>query len=142
MRMKIQFPGKLAVQADYKGMTIATDQPSEYGGDGAAPAPFDLFLASIGTCAGFYALRFCQERKLSTEGLGLDLVTELDPATRKIATIRLELQLPEDFPEKYREAILRAVDQCAVKRHVVEPPRFELTVIEPAWIADLAGAWS
>jgi len=126
MSMKITFPGGVAVDAEYKGQIIHTDQPREYGGGGAAPAPFDLFLASIGTCAGFYALRFCQERSLPTDGLGLTMSHELDPQTRKIGAIRLDLQLPAGFPEKYRAAILRAVDQCTVKRHIIEAPRFEL----------------
>ncbi|HYU31703.1 MAG TPA: OsmC family protein [Thermoanaerobaculia bacterium] len=129
--MKMTFPGGLAVNAEYKGMTIRTDQPVGYGGGGTAPAPFDLFLASIGTCAGFYALRFCQERGIATAGLGLTLATELDPGTKRIGTMRLELQLPEGFPEKYRNAILRSVDQCTVKRHLVDPPRFELGVAAP-----------
>lgn len=134
--MKITFPGGLAVDAEYKGMTIHTDQPVAYGGGGTAPAPFDLFLASIGTCAGFYALRFCQERGISAAGLGLTMATELDPATKRIGTVRLDLQVPEGFPEKYRSAILRSIDQCTVKRHIVDAPRFELAIATPA----LAGA--
>jgi putative redox protein len=136
MSLNVSFPGGVAVDVEYKGRIIHTDQPREYGGGGTAPAPFDLFLASIATCAGFYALRFCQERSLSTDGLGLTMGTELDPATRKIGTIRLDLQLPAGFPEKYRPAIVRAIDQCAVKRHMIEPPRFELTTT----VADLEAA--
>ncbi len=133
--MKMTFPGGLAVNAEYKGMTIRTDQPASYGGRGTAPAPFDLFLASIGTCAGFYALRFCQERGIATEGLGLALATELDTDSKRIGTMRLELQLPDGFPEKYRTAILRSVDQCTVKRHLVDPPRFEITIEAPVLAA-------
>lgn len=140
--MQIRFPGGVAVQADYKGMTIATDQPVSQGGGGTAPAPFDLFLASIGTCAGFYALRFCQERGIPTEGLGLTLAPEADPATHRIRTLRLELQLPTGFPEKYRAAVLRAMDQCAVKRYIFDPPHFELLTVEPARTAELAGSRS
>jgi putative redox protein len=131
MDMQIRFPGGLAVDADFKGFTVATDQPAPVGGGGSAPAPFDLFLASIGTCAGLYALRFCQQRDLSTEGLGLKLSTVSDPARHGIGTIRMEIQLPEGFPEKYRDAIVRAADQCAVKRHIVDPPRFEVVTIVP-----------
>ncbi len=46
-----------------------------------------------------------------------------------MARIRIQIELPPGFPEKYREAILRAVDQCSVKRHLAEPPRFEMTTI-------------
>ncbi|GAB4258366.1 MAG: OsmC family protein [Deferrisomatales bacterium] len=128
MAMEITFPGGLAVEAHYKGFTIRTDQPERGGGGNTAPAPFDLFLASIGTCAGFFALRFCQERGIDTQGLALTLDTEKAPDGHRIAAVRLELRLPRSFPEKYRKAILRAVDQCTVKRHILEPPAFEVTV--------------
>jgi putative redox protein len=132
MNIDIQFPGGSAVTAGFKGFTVATDQSREHGGAGAAPEPFDLFLASLGTCAGLYALRFCQERGIDTRGLGLRLSTESDPVRRRLDAVRLDLRLPAGFPEKYRAAILRAVDQCAVKRHLVEPPRFEVTASSPA----------
>ena len=134
MHMDVTFPGGLAVQAGFRGFSVLTDQRPEHGGAGSAPEPFSLFLASIGNCAGLYALRFCQQRGIPTEGLALTLDTERDAERDRIATIRLEIHLPEGFPEKYREAIVRAVDQCAVKRHILEPPRFELhaTAPEPA----------
>lgn len=130
MSMEITFPGGLAVNASFKSFTVATDQRTDHGGGGSAPEPFDLFLASIGTCAGLYALRFCQERDLSTEGLALTLDVERDPERKRLAAIRLEIRLPDGFPEKYRAAIVRAADQCAVKRHILEPPRFEVTTAE------------
>ena len=127
MSMKITFPGGLAVNAAFKGFTVTTDQEVEHGGGGTAPEPFDLFLASLGTCAGLYALRFCQQRGIATRGLGLTLTTEKSPERKQLALVRLAIELPEAFPEKYREALIRSVDQCAVKRHIVAPPRFEVT---------------
>jgi len=132
MNMKITFPGGVAVDAETKGFTIHTDQPKDHGGKGTAPAPFDLFLASLGTCAGFYVLRFCQQRDLPTEGLGLTLETIKDPEGRKIDLILLEIQLPPGFPDKYREAVIRAADQCAVKKHIFDPPRFEIVALASA----------
>ena len=126
MSMKITFPGGVRVNAEFKGFSVATDQQVEHGGGGAAPEPFDLFLASLGTCAGFYALRFCQQRSIDTRGLGLTLATEKDAAGQRLALVRLAIELPDGFPEKYREAMIRSVDQCAVKRHVLNPPRFEV----------------
>jgi ribosomal protein S12 methylthiotransferase accessory factor len=117
----------VAVNAKVGGHVVRTDQPAPSGG-GPAPSPFDLFLASIATCMGFYALRFCQEREIATEGLGLSLETVRDEAKKRVATIRVALRLPSGFPEKYRGAIRHAVDQCAVKKHMVEPPAFELSV--------------
>lgn len=123
----ISFPGGVAVDATLNGHTVHTDQPAPVGND-TAMSPFDLFLASIGTCMGFYALRFCQERNISTEGLRLILDPVRDEAGKRVLSLRIALKLPGDFPEKYRDAILRAVDHCSVKRHLLEPPEFELSL--------------
>ncbi len=131
MSIEVTFPGGVRVDATYHGHTIRTDQPQPYG-ENTAPAPFDLFLASIATCAGYYALRFCQERNISTEGLAVTLIPERNAEKKRYTSMRIDLRLPSGFPEKYREAIVRAIDQCAVKKHIVEAPQFEITVAEPA----------
>ncbi len=128
---EVSFPGGVSVAASHRGHTVLTDQPTFAGGQDAAMAPFDLFLASIATCGGLYALRFCQERAIDTEGLGLTLSTVRVPDRKGIAGIRIDLRLPKDFPDKYRQAIVRAVDQCAVKRTVMDPPQFEIAVVDP-----------
>lgn len=124
--MTITFPGGVGVDAEFRGLKVHTDQRVDHGGGGTGPEPFELFFASLGTCAGFYALRFCQQRGIGTEGLELSLDTEKDPSGTRVGTVRIHIQLPEGFPEKYRDAIVRAADQCAVKRHVVEAPVFEV----------------
>lgn len=121
MDAKITFPGGLQVNAEYGPFTIVTNQ------DGTAPAPFTLFLASLGTCAGIYALSFCKQRGLNSEGLEILQRTTSDPETHMITEVALEIKLPADFPEKYRSAIVRAVDQCAVKKHLLQPPKFSIT---------------
>ncbi len=123
----VTFPGGVAVDVVVNGQTIHTDQ------DGSAPTPFQLFLASIATCAGFYALRFCQERQITTEGLDVTMEVERDATIpNKVQAIRLGIATPPAFPDKYREALLRAVEHCAVKRAIAEPPRFEVAVLQRA----------
>ena len=123
--MEICFPGGMRVDAFHEGYLIRTDQPISHGGDGTEPSPFDLFLASIGTCAGFYALRFLQQRNLDTKELSLALTAERADSGR-VARIRIQISLPPSFPGKYRDALVRAVDQCAVKRHFAEPPEIDV----------------
>jgi putative redox protein len=129
MDMKIHFPGNKRVFADYKGFTIETDQPVRAGGDGTAPAPFDLFLASIGTCAGIYALGFMQQRDIPTDGAWLEMSSHVDPQTGMIGKVGIDVHLPAGFPEKYRSAIVNSVNLCAVKRHLHQPPEFEVTTV-------------
>ncbi len=125
--MEITFPGGVAVEARYENFVIRSDQPEENGGDNSAPSPFDLFLASLGNCAGFFALRFCQQRQIDTTGLKLTLESERDIERHRLATVRIRIDLPEHFPEKYRAAIVKATDQCSVKRAILDPPAFEVT---------------
>ncbi|MDI7269082.1 MAG: OsmC family protein [Myxococcota bacterium] len=128
METEITFPGGLAVEAQFGGFTVRTDQPADAGGGDTAPNPLHLFFASIGTCAGFYALRFCQARKIDTQGLGLTLRVEREGEHGRVAAVRIEVRLPPGFPDKYRAAIVRAVDGCTVKRTIADPPRFEIAV--------------
>ena len=125
MEMIIDFPGGARVDAHYGPYTVRTDQPRSGGGDDSAPAPFLVFLASIGTCAGIYVLSFLEQRGLSSEGAGIIMRQQRDPETKLVSKISLEIKLPAGFPEKYRDAVIRAAEMCAVKRHLDNPPAFE-----------------
>lgn len=128
--MRIIFNGDQKVIAEYKGFRIETDQPIYAGGQGNAPAPFDLFLASIGTCAGYYVFAFCRQRNLPLEDVYVTLKTIINREAKRIDKIVIEVHLPEGFPDKYNQAILKAIDQCAVKKHIVESPEFELKTVK------------
>ena len=120
--MEITFGDGLKVRAEFDGLSVETDQPVSAGGDGSAAGPYHLFLASLGTCAGFFALRFMRQRDIDPEGARLTLSTERDAKTGLATTVRIDLTLPPGFPEKYREAIVLAMDQCKVKRQLERPP--------------------
>ena len=124
--IKVTFPGGVRADAAFKGFTFKTDQPAYAGGTGAEPSPFDLFLASLATCAGYFVVSFCVERKIPAIGLEVTMRTERDPKTRMIAKVAVDISLPPGFPEKYRAAVIKAADQCTVKRHILAPPAFEI----------------
>ena len=123
--MNVSFPGGVAVEARFGNHSVLTDQPAPLGGD-AAMSPFDLFLASIATCMGFYALRFCQERGISTEGIRIVQTPIANPLTGMINEIKLEIQVPPDFPEKYYASLVKSAELCAVKKHLQDPPSFNI----------------
>ncbi len=126
--LKVQFPGGLRVDAHIREHIIRTDQPVKSGGENSAPAPFQLFLGSIATCAGFYAVAFCRNKGISTEGMVLTMNIEKDPTTGLIREILMDLKLPEGFPEKYEKAIIRSMELCTVKKHLENPPECIVTV--------------
>ena len=132
MDMTFTFPGGARVDAQVGPHTVRTDQPPQGGGEGSAPTPFSLFLASIGTCAGIYVLGFCQQRGINTQGMEIIQTMEHNPATRLIATVNVEIKLPPGFPEKYHAALVQAASLCTVKKHLANPPDFNVYVTPPA----------
>ncbi len=122
MEMIIDFPGGARVDAHFGPFTVPTDQPPQ----SSAPTPFATFLASVGTCAGIYVLGFCRQRGLPTEGIRLVQRMDVNPMTGMVSRINLDIQLPPDFPEKYKPALIRAADQCAVKKHFERPPQIDV----------------
>jgi putative redox protein len=122
MEMEITFPGGARVDASFGPYVVQTDQPPAGGGEGSAPTPFEVFLSSLGTCAGIYVLGFLRQRGLSTDGVRLIQRVRRNSATGMTDQVEIEIVLPADFPEKYREAVVRAADQCAVKKHLEHPP--------------------
>jgi ribosomal protein S12 methylthiotransferase accessory factor len=127
MEMRINLPGGKRVTSDYKGFTVETDQPKTEGGDGAAPEPFDLFLSSMGTCAGVYIVYFCESRNIPTDGLSMTLSFERNETSHLLEKIAMQIHLPPDFPDKYRKAVIRAAEMCTVKRTLAQPPEIQIT---------------
>lgn len=124
--IKVVYGDGLEVNVAYKGFLIKTDQPAHQGGGGTAPSPFDLFLASLAACAGYYALEFCRAREIPTAGLGVSLETEKGAVSKMIDKITVHLVLPVGFPDRYKAAVVKAVDHCTVKAHILRPPQFEI----------------
>ena len=122
--MTVSFPGGKRVDAKYEGFEIATDQAVDAGGNASAPEPFDLFLASLATCAGIYVLGFCQKRNIPSDGISLTQSWDLEEKTKRLTNVRITIEVPPDFPEKYRDALVRAANQCKVKKTLENPPQF------------------
>jgi ribosomal protein S12 methylthiotransferase accessory factor len=123
MEILVDFPGGSRVDAHFGKFTVPTDQPPT----ASAPSPFEVFLSSIGTCAGIYVLGFCQQRGLSTEGIRIVQRIHTNPMTHMVDQIDLDILVPSTFPEKYRESLIRSAELCKVKKHLEKPPRFKIT---------------
>ncbi len=124
--MEVTIDGGKVITAHLNGKTIKTDQSVRNGGGGTAPEPFELFLASIGTCAGIYVKSFCDQRGIPAENIKIVQSVVFDPAKRIPGKISLDIQLPADFPEKYRPAVINAAELCLVKKTINDPPEFQV----------------
>lgn len=119
----VTLPHQRRVDAQVGKHVVHTDQPLDNGGEDTAPSPFDLFLASLGACAGIFVQGFCAKRGLSTEGIRL-VERPTYGATGVLEAVDIELQLPSSFPEKYKEAVVRVAQECSVKRAIAAQPHF------------------
>jgi ribosomal protein S12 methylthiotransferase accessory factor len=124
--IEVNFPGGKRVEAKIGNTIIPTDQPIKDGGEGKDPEPFQLFLASLAACSGIYALNFCQSRGISTKEMELTMACEFDPEEKRYKKMTINLKLPKGFPEKYKNSIIKAMDLCAVTKHILNPPQFEI----------------
>ncbi len=126
MKIEVSFEGNKKVNANINGYVVKTDQSLKNGGEASAPSPFDLFLASIATCAGIYVKSFCDQRSLPTENIKVVQEVIYDDLTKMVSDINIEIQVPTDFPEKYKEAIISVANLCTVKKHLANPPLFDV----------------
>ncbi len=126
--IEVSFPSGKRVDACVGAFVVRTDQPVDHGGGGSAVAPFDLFLASLATCAGYYVLAFCQARGLPTEELKLRQSVDVDPVTKLPKHIHIAVELPPSFPEKYRAAVIRAAEGCKVKKTMAAAPTIDVSL--------------
>jgi len=129
MEIEIYFPGGKRVDAKLNNFTIETDQCVEDGGKGSAPEPFDLFLTSIGTCAGIYVLSFCEKRGIPFKDIRLIQKAFWSADDKRIEKITLDIELPDGFPSKYKKAVISAAKLCTVKKHLETPPEFSIQTL-------------
>jgi ribosomal protein S12 methylthiotransferase accessory factor len=124
--MEITFDGGKMVTAHIGEHSIRTDQSITSGGSNAAPSPFDLYLAAIGTCAGVYVKSFCDNRKIPADNIKIIQNTEYDDVTGLPVSIIIDIILPPDFPEKYRASVVSVAELCKVKKSIANPPVFKV----------------
>lgn len=127
MDIEVTFPGGMRVDASFEGQVVRCDQAPARGGEGTAPEPYDLFLASLAACAGTYVLAFCRKRDIPMDGVRVVQRTVNDPDKKRLAKVIIEVILPPDFPEQYVAAVRAAAAACKVKKTMADPPEFEVT---------------
>ena len=125
MDIHIKFAKNFQLEADLGTIKIMSDQSKESGGDGTAPNPYQYFIASIGLCIAHYVNAFCQQRDIATDEIKITEQVSVDPSSGKTSFNSI-IKLPAYFPDKYREALLKAAEGCKVKKTIQSIPEFKV----------------
>jgi ribosomal protein S12 methylthiotransferase accessory factor len=129
MELKVSLEGGKRVATRVGNHLIMTDQPTAHGGGDSAPAPYDLFMASIGTCVGFYVQSYCTNKGVDPSGIDISLSARRDPQTKQISGFLTTIRLPPGFPEKLHGALKKVAEQCAVKKTIMSNPEFVVETV-------------
>ena len=89
-------------------------------------SPFVVFLATAGMCSAVFVRAFAQQRGINHRDIVITQVMDYDQTTNHVNSIVIDLKMPEGFPEKYVSAIKKVVNQCPVKKHLLDAPSFEV----------------
>ncbi|HEY7668161.1 MAG TPA: OsmC family protein [Actinomycetota bacterium] len=124
MTIQVRHEGEDRFQIQIRSHRVMVDQPDT--GD-AGPTPTELFVASLASCAAFYAERFLVRHGVDPDGLGLSCsyrMAEDRPA--RVSSIDLSMTLPPGFPPELERRLRAVVERCTVHNSIVAPPTVAL----------------
>jgi putative redox protein len=116
MNIEINLLEGQKLQASFGKHHIISDQSMSVGGDEPYPEPFDYFLASMPLCAAFYIRKFCEQREINTQVIRLTQENTNIGEDKYHKAFNITVTLPDDFPEKYKKAVLVAPIAAQLKK--------------------------
>lgn len=111
--------------------SVTCDQPLENGGADTGMTPPEFLLASLGTCAAFYAAQYLRTRKLAETGLSVSVSSEKLMGPARLGNFRIRVDSPVPLTSEQHDGLLRSVEHCLVKNTLLNPPQIEISLEAP-----------
>ena len=127
MEITVRHLGNVQFEASTRGHRVICDQPADNGGSDQGMTPPEFLLASLGTCAGFYAAQYLKTRSLPTAGLEVTVHAEKVPQPARVGQFRIEVFVP-GLDEHHEAGVLRAVKACLIHNTLLHAPSIETVV--------------
>lgn len=129
MEITVEHLGALQFEIKARGHSVVSDQPTDNGGFDEGMTPPEFLLASLGSCAGFYAAQYLRKHKLATEGARVRVTCEKvkDPVPR-MTNFVIEVDAPVELNEDHCKGIQEAVEHCLVHNTLLHTPKISLKV--------------
>ncbi len=128
MEVRVEHVAGVQFQVIARGQRVLSDQPPELGGTDQGMTPPELLLASLGTCAGYYAVQYLQARSLPAKGLAIRVSAEKAASPARLAAFRVEVEAPGASDDRHREGLLRAVKKCLIHNTLLHAPEIDVVV--------------
>lgn len=128
MQLTVNYLGNVQFEAEARGHKIICDQPIDSHGDDEGMTPPELLLASLATCAGYYAVQYLKTRKLETKGLQVRVTAGKAQAPARLDQFRIEIDVPGLTDSVHVEGVRRSAEKCLIKNTLLTPPSIELDV--------------
>ena len=128
MEVTVEHLGAVQFEIKARQHTIACDQPAENGGYDEGMTPPELLLASLGSCAGFYAAQYLRKYKLATEGTRVRVTADKVKDPARMDNFRIEIETPIELTEQHRAGVERAVHHCLIHNTLLQPPQIRIEV--------------
>ena len=128
MEVNIHFLSGTKYEVDARGHKVICDQPVDGGGEDAGMTPPEFLLASLGTCAMYYAANYLKIHQVAADGMRVRVEADKASGPARLSVFRIEVELPEGLSEKDVEGARRAAEKCLVKNTLLMTPEIELTV--------------
>ena len=125
MTVQVRYLANVGFEAEARGHKLVCDQPLDNGGNDAGMTPPELLLASLGTCAGFYAAQYLRTRSLPTTGLAVKVDAEKAKNPARLGTFQIAVSLP-DLEERHRDGVMRAVKSCLIHNTLLDAPQIQI----------------
>jgi uncharacterized OsmC-like protein len=132
MEVKITHLDKVKFAIHSRSHSIVCDQPAENGGEDSGMTPPELLLASLGSCAAFYAMQYLMTRNLAQTGVEVTVTAEKLKHPARVGNFRVRVVCPVALTEEQTEGLMRSVHHCLVHNTLLTPPEIaiELTTKE------------
>jgi putative redox protein len=135
MEVTVEHLGAVQFEVKARQHSISCDQPPENGGYDEGMTPPELLLASLGSCAAFYAAQYLRKQNLAREGIKVRVVAEKLKDPPRLGTFRIEIQSPVDLNEQHTRGIDDAVHRCLIHNTLLFPPEIEIRIEAPVMIS-------
>lgn len=135
MQVRVTQSGTVSFAVQARTHSIVSDQPTDNGGEDSGMTPPELLLASLGSCAAYYALQYLKTRNLASSGVEVSVTAEKLKQPARLGEFRIEVISPVALTPEQEQAMMRSVHQCLVHNTLLSPPKIEIALSTRAAVA-------